>query len=490
MAGLELMFIDGGVTAGAVATAAAGWLGFKQRAEDGEELATTKELPQLCQDLEEKRRICHDKHSELTRAWGPPLSLFSQRDASNAVARGVSYDHVEVVTSAKMLAERQPELIVLADVYVTQLERAMREGRWSKGLLKTPVTDLTIQLDDMSQALAAHTKLVQLARVAFDSAAPVENVLQPAGGSSAARGLRRLQTCQEQVDSLPVSIIRDKGIVRVGKIMATLDAEAAALLNRRETRLEAAKEWILGPTPEPGSVQVGERYMFVQTAAETRLAGLAAANRANRAPVDVVRIHDTEPSLEVVHFALEDWSIFRCRPSDLREIAGFAPTRSAYPEARIGERFKFVQTTSYEYPKDCVDKETVEVIETGGLWALPAQVRWSSGHEYWVNFEDLRISRRTRLAELQSANVQDRKDAADALEKLVIAKFDSLIVPALEKALRSLLQDDDDNDVRIAAGKVLVALSSSRGDASIIEDPLVMGPFTEAIEARRRSDTA
>ena len=48
----------------------------------------------------------------------------------------------------------------------------------------------------------------------------------------------------------------------------------------------------------------------------------------------------------------------------------------------------FKKTSGYAYPPACVDGEAVTYLQTNG-GSPPAQVRWASGHTYWVEWRDL-----------------------------------------------------------------------------------------------------
>jgi hypothetical protein len=58
---------------------------------------------------------------------------------------------------------------------------------------------------------------------------------------------------------------------------------------------------------------------------------------------------------------------------------------SGYP---ANMKFIFKKISSYKYPTTCLDGQVVSYLQTHGT--PPAQVKWSNGHAYWVEWADLR----------------------------------------------------------------------------------------------------
>lgn len=168
MSGLEVLFMDGGVTVSAAVAAIGARLGFKEHERDEKELASPEELRELLTLLKKAHDGLDSEHRAMTDVWGAPLSLFNERAAHAALEAGVPQWALACVRKAQRLIGESAGLGDRADVYTAQLQVAERDG---KGLLLQPVRDLVEQLEELAQLLSLHLPLLQRSRNAFSAPA-------------------------------------------------------------------------------------------------------------------------------------------------------------------------------------------------------------------------------------------------------------------------------------------------------------------------------
>mmetsp|Transcript_128307 Transcript_128307/g.256261 ORF Transcript_128307/g.256261 Transcript_128307/m.256261 type:complete len:275 (-) Transcript_128307:23-847(-) len=211
MSGLELLFIDGGATVTALAGAGAAALGYKQRNDDDDRfVGSEEELCWLRSNLRQAHNSLDAGHSALTAAWRGPLSLFSSRDESAAIERGVPKWAASVVRGARGLVDEAAGLGDLADVYEAQLRLAEQgDSQSTRGVLRAPVLELSARIEGLAQRSTEAVPAVVLSRDAFDG-----------GGGSGGESKALLQVwkfleppspiAKEEME-LPLGILRDRG---------------------------------------------------------------------------------------------------------------------------------------------------------------------------------------------------------------------------------------------------------------------------------------
>lgn len=174
-AGLEVLLLDGGVTAAAIGGAVAEMAGYRQKQRDDEELAATPaEVAELQQALREKRAEVAAVHTQITKAWRAPLSLFDDYERGKAAECGVPESILACVDKARRLVDEVAELTDLADSYVTQLGLVLERDH--KGLMRVYPDALVLRLEDLAMRLQVHVGFVVHAREVCDdpSAFPAE----------------------------------------------------------------------------------------------------------------------------------------------------------------------------------------------------------------------------------------------------------------------------------------------------------------------------
>jgi uncharacterized protein YgiM (DUF1202 family) len=79
------------------------------------------------------------------------------------------------------------------------------------------------------------------------------------------------------------------------------------------------------------------------------------------------------------------------RTLSLTEVLAL-PQASAGDASTYGANMQlfFKKTSSYKYPSTCLDGQVVTYLQTNS-GIPPAQVKWSNGHTYWVEWADLRV---------------------------------------------------------------------------------------------------
>jgi len=220
MSGLEI-FMDGGVTVSAIASAVAVRLGFTEHKRDEKQLATPEDIQCFRTSLAEAHAALDSAHRALTTEWGSPLSLFDDGAMREALERGVPGWAVASVQRAQDLVHEAAELGDRADVYEAQLRLADDNGA---GLLREPVNKLLEQLADLTQRLSLHSPLLRRAHDEFASPSECSDAGQLASTSHGAVGdqdstSQRVAKAAPMPET-PMRILQQRG--RFGAVYSTL----------------------------------------------------------------------------------------------------------------------------------------------------------------------------------------------------------------------------------------------------------------------------
>eukprot|EP00928_Gymnodinium_smaydae_P058123 TRINITY_DN41342_c0_g1_i1.p1 TRINITY_DN41342_c0_g1~~TRINITY_DN41342_c0_g1_i1.p1 ORF type:complete len:266 (+),score=37.55 TRINITY_DN41342_c0_g1_i1:75-872(+) len=230
MAGVQLLFLDGGATVAGSAIAGAAALGYKRHQRDDRELANEDELHQLRQALEGAHASVSAGHTALTAAWRSPLSLFREQDETNAVRVGVPLAAIAAVRKAQRLVDKASEFEDLAEVYDMQLKIA--EDDW-RCVVRAPVLALICYLESLSVDITRHVQAVILARDAFDAPGaegacselpPTECADQVVDSSAHLASSQDYDDAglKSESDELPISILRGRS--RLGELWGAASA--------------------------------------------------------------------------------------------------------------------------------------------------------------------------------------------------------------------------------------------------------------------------
>lgn len=209
--------MDGGATVAGIVSAGAAVLGYKQQRQDEVELVDQPDdLEHLRGNLADAYISACAAHAAVTAAWGQPLSLFKEAGAEPQWAEAVGLN-------AKELVDKASELEDLADVYDSQLQLALSNG---KSLQRAPLEALTEKLDELAIVLTQQVSALVLAK---------ESLSQGLTGDNAKAEEAIVAATQFVLEEpLPIALMRERQLL--GELWRTgpgrMDALARAIARR------------------------------------------------------------------------------------------------------------------------------------------------------------------------------------------------------------------------------------------------------------------
>ncbi|CAE7452353.1 D27 [Symbiodinium natans] len=242
MSGLEMLFMDGGATVAGVLSAAAAVLGYKQQKEDDIELVDQPpDLELLRGNLADAYTSACAAHAAATAAWGEPLSLFRASGDCPPWAEAVGQ-------SAKDLVDKASELEDLADVYDSQLQLALSDG---KSLQRAPLEALVEKLNELTIVLTQQVPALIVARDAMS------NGLGPRGAQAEEAVQAATQFVLEE--PLPIAIMRERQLL--GELWRTGPGRMEALARAIARRTGREPPESTSPAEEPDYASYVAAYL-------------------------------------------------------------------------------------------------------------------------------------------------------------------------------------------------------------------------------------